>query len=104
MLLDSVEALYEELDFWPSDTDYAAMLNAEALLRAKLGVGHIQFYSVTAFNDTFGSYGEGRQGAERRFAERARLRQQPTDSDSTTEPRVRRPVRRRVRSSNLRAP
>ena len=87
MLLDSVQALFAELGHWPSDTDYAAILNAEVLLRSKLGVGDVDFFSVTAFNDTFGSYGEGRQAAERRFAERARLREERAASPTTRTPR-----------------
>jgi hypothetical protein len=95
MLLDSVEALFDELGDWPNDADYAAILNAEVLLRSKLGVGDVEFFSVSAFNDTFGSYGEGRQATERRFAERARLREQQAGSPSTDTPRNARPMRRR---------
>jgi hypothetical protein len=104
MLLDSVEALFDELGDWPDDADYAAILNAEVLLRSKLGVGDVDFFSISAFNDTFGSYGEGRQAAERRFAERARLREERAGLPAPHTPRNARPARRRTRSSNLRAP
>jgi hypothetical protein len=104
MLLDSVEALFDELGDWPDDADYAAILNAEVLLRAKLGVGDVELYSNTAFNDTFGSYGEGLQAAKRRYAERARLREERAASPPTPTPGNPRPARRRTRSSNLRAP
>lgn len=107
MLLDSVDALFEELGHWPSDIEYFAMLNAEALLRSKLGYGDVDLFSVTAFNDTFGSYGEGRQAAERRFVERARLhaeRAQPEPPAGSPSSRKGRPQRRRTRSSKLRAP
>lgn len=67
MLLDSVEAVYCELGRWPSDIEYYALLNAESLLRSTLGFGDVALFSVTAFNDTFGSYGEGRDAAERQL-------------------------------------
>ena len=104
MLLDSIESLYDELGYWPSDTDYALIRNAEDLLRAKLGVGKVELFAFKTFKAAFGSYGEARQAAERRLAERTRLREERAASTSAPEPPHRRPVRRRARSTNLRAP
>ena len=108
MLMDSLEAVYEELGHWPSDIEYFALVNAEKLLRSKLGVGNVDLFSVTAFSDTFGSYGEGRAAAQRRVAERAQLRAARAESIPAAEadpssPRGR-PQRRRTRSSKVRAP
>jgi len=106
-LLDSVEAVYEELDHWPSDIEYFALHNAERLLRLKLGVGHIDLFSIKAFKDTFGSYGEGRAAAQRRLAERARVHADRLEKASTQPPTPSRKGRsqsRRTRSSHLRPP
>lgn len=105
MLLDSIEAVFDELGYWPGDQDYFGLLNAEEVLRSKLGASNVRLFSISAFNGTFGSYGDARAAARRRVDSRKRLRDHdPGPMIETGGSRPRRPQRLRARSSRVSGP